>query len=133
MTTVSCIGAVLYAKNVAALRRFYQALLIVRDESVHVAVDHVAINSDNFQLVLVEAPSAIAASIVIENPPRVREETPIKLAFEVASIDQARVIVSQAGGEIWPKEREWNFGLFRVCDGRDPEGNVIQFRQIGRA
>ena len=28
-----------------------------------------------------------------------------------------------------PVETEWTFGLVRVCDGHDPEGNVVQFRQ----
>ncbi len=33
------------------------------------------------------------------------------------------------GGEVFPPEREWNFQGYRVCDGMDPEGNVVQFRQ----
>jgi hypothetical protein len=28
-----------------------------------------------------------------------------------------------------PADREWSFNGVTVCDGFDPEGNVIQFRE----
>jgi hypothetical protein len=28
-----------------------------------------------------------------------------------------------------PMEQEWSFNGVAVCDGLDPEGNVIQFRE----
>jgi len=28
-----------------------------------------------------------------------------------------------------PADREWSFNGVTVCDGVDPEGNVIQFRE----
>ncbi len=126
---MTCSGAVLYARNVTALKHFYLTLLALNDESVHVATDHVAINTPTFQLVLVEVPTDVAASIVIENPPRIRTEVPVKLVFDVPSIQDARVVSAHNGGEVWPEAREWDFGAFRMCDGRDPEGNVIQLRQ----
>ncbi|MEP6781529.1 MAG: hypothetical protein ABJC26_16645 [Gemmatimonadaceae bacterium] len=129
MTPMACSGAVLYAKNVTGLKHFYQSLLALNDESIHVATDHVAINTPTFQLVLVEVPADVAAYIVIENPPRTRSEVPVKLVFDVPSIADARVVSAHNGGEVLPEAREWNFDAFRVCDGRDPEGNVIQLRQ----
>jgi hypothetical protein len=33
------------------------------------------------------------------------------------------------GGQVDPAEREWNDQGCLVCDGHDPEGNVVQFRQ----
>lgn len=50
--TASGAGAVLYAKNVTVLRRFYQSLLKLNEESVHVAADHIAIGTPTFQLVV---------------------------------------------------------------------------------
>lgn len=129
MTPMTCSGAVLYAKNVTALKHFYQNLLALNDKSVHVAPDHVAINTPAFQLVLVEVPADVAESIVIESPPRIRSEVSVKLVFDVPSIKDARVVSAHYGGEVWPEAREWDFDAFRVCDGRDPEGNVIQLRQ----
>jgi hypothetical protein len=32
-------------------------------------------------------------------------------------------------GGIDPAESEWIFQGYRVCDGHDPEGNVVQFQQ----
>ena len=31
-----------------------------------------------------------------------------------------------------PRDREWSFNGVAVCDAVDPEGNVIQFREIGQ-
>jgi hypothetical protein len=33
------------------------------------------------------------------------------------------------GGAIEPADQEWEFNGVTVCDGLDPEGNVIQFRE----
>jgi hypothetical protein len=32
-----------------------------------------------------------------------------------------------------PPDAEWLFEGSRVCDGHDPEGNVFQLRQVGKA
>jgi hypothetical protein len=75
-------------------------------------------------------PPDIAASFEITRPPVRREETPVKLVFLVTSIRAARALAIAHGGQVDPIEREWVFGTYRVCDGHDPEGNVIQLRQI---
>jgi predicted enzyme related to lactoylglutathione lyase len=120
-------GAVLYAKNLALVKEFYQAVLGLNLE--HVEDDHVVLSSPTFQLVILKVPEHIASSIEIGTPARRRTETPIKLVFEVPSISEARAIAHQHGGELFPPEREWTFQGYRVCDGMDPEGNVVQFRQ----
>jgi hypothetical protein len=53
----------------------------------------------------------------------------VKLAFPVASIAQARAAAAGLGGQVDPLEREWRFGANKVCDGHDPEGNVLQLRE----
>jgi predicted enzyme related to lactoylglutathione lyase len=80
-------------------------------------------------LVLHAIPTHIAESISISEPPEIREETPIKLFFPVASISQARAAAPALGGQVGPVEREWEFWCIRACDGYDPEGNVFQLRQ----
>jgi predicted enzyme related to lactoylglutathione lyase len=127
MATTFHAGAVLYAKNLGRVKAFYEAVLSLNLE--HAEDDYVVLASPAFQLVILKAPEHIARSIEIENPPRRRTETPIKLVFEVPSISAARAIAHQHGGELLPPEREWNFQGCRVCDGQDPEGNVVQFRQ----
>ena len=127
MTTTFHAGAVLYAKNLAPVKPFYEAVLSLNVE--HADNDYVVLASPAFQLVILKVPEHIASSIEIESPPRRRTEAPIKLVFEIPSISTARAIAQLHGGELLPAEREWNFQGYRVCDGQDPEGNIVQFRQ----
>ncbi|MGB6555400.1 MAG: VOC family protein [Candidatus Binataceae bacterium] len=127
MATTFHAGAVVYAKNLTLVQAFYQAVLSLEVRSAE--KDHVVLASPTFQLVVLQVPEHIGSSIKIENPPRRRTETPIKLVFEVTSISTTRAVARLYGGELLPPEREWNFQGYRVCDGQDPEGNVVQFRQ----
>lgn len=120
-------GAVLYARDVERLQAFYQAVTGLAVEQAE--SDHVALASSSFQLVILGIPERIAASIEIGTPPRRRTDTPVKLVFFVADIAATRMAAASHGGELDPEAREWAFQGCRVCDGQDPEGNVIQFRQ----
>ena len=120
-------AAVIYVKQLATLRRFYQAttgLALVQE-----ADGHVVLASPAFELVLVAMPAAIADTIHIASPPLRREDTPIKLVFVVDSLARIRDLAATLGGELNPAGQECIFGGQRVCDGHDPEGNVLQFRQ----
>jgi predicted enzyme related to lactoylglutathione lyase len=123
-------GAVLYAQDIQRIAKFYEgvALLTV----VHAEPDHVVLESDAIQLVIHAIPKAIADTITITEPPLVREDTPIKLFFPVPSLADARARAAALGGCLSPSHKEWEWpahGFFRVCDGCDPEGNVLQLRQ----
>jgi predicted enzyme related to lactoylglutathione lyase len=121
-------GAVIYAKNISRVSEFYAGvvgLAVSQSET-----DHVVLESPAFQLVVHSIPQEIAASIEISNPPVRRTGTPIKLVFFVPSILASRAIAAKLGGELNPPEREWRFRQSRVCDGHDPEGNVLQLREI---
>jgi hypothetical protein len=120
-------GAVLYAKEVAKLSAFYvetAGLAVTRTEA-----DHTVLESPVFQLVLLAIPAKLAATIEVASPPVLRENTPIKLVFPVASLQAARAAAARLGGGLKPAEREWKFQTIRVCDGHDPEGNIVQFRE----
>ena len=120
-------GAIVYAKDVARLARFYAAVADL--EIVHEVADHSVLESETHELVIVAIPAATAARIVIATPPVRRENTAFKLSFAVPSLAEARVAASAAGGELNPPEKEWDFQGMRVCDGCDPEGNMIQLRE----
>lgn len=120
-------GGVLYACDVERLQVFYHAVTGLAVE--HVERDHVVLQSPSFQLVILRVPDRIAASITIRTPPRRRTDTPLKLVFFVTDMAAARVAAGAHGGELDPAEQEWMFRDCRVCDGQDPEGNVIQLRQ----
>ena len=120
-------GAVLYAKDVAPVCRFYSEVAGL--ELIHAEDDHVVLESQAFQLVILAVPPDIAATFDVATPPVRRTDTPIKLVFPVASIGAARAAAMLLGGELNPAERVWEYQGCKVCDGHDPEGNVVQFRE----
>ena len=121
-------GAVVYAKDIHALARFYAAVADM--EVMHEVDDHIVLESETYELVIVAIPAATAARIVITTPPQRREATAFKLVFAVPSLAQARQAAQANGGELNPPAKEWSFQGLRVCDGCDPEGNVIQLREL---
>ncbi len=120
-------GAIVYAKDIRRLARFYAEVADL--EIVHEVEDHVVLESETYELVVVALPAATAERIAITMPPTRRENTAFKLSFAVASLAEARAAAAQAGGELNPPAKEWGFQGMRVCDGCDPEGNMIQLRE----
>ena len=119
-------GAVVYAKDVARVSAFYVGVAgFVVEESED---GYVALGSSALQLVVVGIPAAIAADVVVSDPPVRREETPIKLVLPVDDLGGARTAAAGLGGVVDGPEREWDFQGHRVVDGHDPEGNVFQVR-----
>ena len=127
MTDTLKSGAVLFAKDLPRLAAFYQALLPA--SVVHADADVVVLDGPALHLVLHAIPKRIAKTIVIADPPERREGVPVKLIFAVASIDEARRKAAPLGGVVDPPKKAWEARGFRACDGHDPEGNVIQFRE----
>jgi hypothetical protein len=123
-------AAVLYAKDIAKVGHFY--VNVAGLQLTHAEQGHIVLESDAFQLVVVAVPRKHAASIHITEPPQRRENTVIKLVFPVGSITAAREAAQLHGGALNPPSREWMFQDTRVCDGHDPEGNVVQFREPAR-
>jgi predicted enzyme related to lactoylglutathione lyase len=120
-------GAIVHAKDIRRLARFYAAVADL--EIVHEVADHVVLESETYELVVVAIPAAAAARIVIATPPVRRENTAFKLSFAVDSLAEARSAARDAGGELNAPAKEWEFQGMRVCDGCDPEGNMIQVRE----
>lgn len=124
------LSAVLYAKDLDRVCRFYAAVLGVdppaRDGS------HVVLRAGGVQLVVLAVPEPLAREIVVSDPPARRTETPIKLVLPVDSIARARDLAGPLGGVVGSPRHEWAFEDDRVCDGHDPEGNVFQLRETVR-
>jgi predicted enzyme related to lactoylglutathione lyase len=121
-------GAVLYAKDFRRLAEFYRRVAGLQEREA--ADDFICLESNAFQLVVLQIPAHIAETITIETPPRRRESTPIRLVLFVASVEAGRSAARENGGELNPPEREWSFQGHKVCDGVDPEGNVFQLREV---
>lgn len=124
-------SAVVFAKSVSRLARFYQE--VAEMVEAHNDKDHIVLDEEGFQVVIHGIPKKIAAKILLTEPPQVREDTPIKLCLPVASIEYARTKAAELGGWIGPKSKEWEARGFRACDGYDPEGNVFQVRESSTA
>ena len=119
--------AVVFAADLAKMTDFYRGVLGLT--VTHAESDHVVLTSDAAVLTLVQIPSEITATFEIADPPERRDEQAIKLSFPVASLSAARDAASTFGGIIDASDREWRYGSAVVCDGHDPEGNVLQVRQ----
>lgn len=121
-------AAVLYAKDIARVSAFYAAVCGLSRSQAE--ADHVVLDSPALQLVVVQVPPWVGEHIDITSPPQRRAETPIKIVFPVHSFAVARALADRLGGMIDPPEREWPWQDGRVCDGHDPEGNVLQLRLV---
>jgi predicted enzyme related to lactoylglutathione lyase len=119
-------GAVVYVKDLDRMRTFYERCFGLAP--VQSADDFCVLASDDWDLSLVCVPAAVAAAMVITDPPGRREDSPLKLAFDVVSIEVARADVINAGGRVDPIESVWTFRGRRHLDCLDPEGNVVQVR-----
>jgi hypothetical protein len=94
-----------------------------------VEADFSVLVSEELELSLVAMPGKVAATVVISTPPERRTALPIKLAFEVESLEGLRSAVIAAGGWMDPLESAWELRGHRHPDCLDPEGNVVQLRQ----
>ena len=121
-------GAVVFAKDIARVARFYEELFAI--PPVLSERDHIVLESPQCQLVIHGIPKKVAESIDITVPPARRTESPIKLFFYVASIAEARAKAAALGGALNPEKSEWAARGLRACDGHDPEGNVVQVREL---
>jgi hypothetical protein len=125
-TEVAKAGAVLFAVDMHRVATFYAAVLgseaVARDE------DHVRFAAAAFELVIHQIPQHIASTLEIGVPPVRRSNAAVKLVFFVPNIAQARAAAAASGGLVNPSESEWRYDGYAVCDGIDPEGNVVQFR-----
>ena len=127
MSYESRTGAVLFVKNLDRVATFYSVVLGLTEADR--ADDHILLESPGFQLVVHRITVEGSASGDITAPPARRATAAFKPVFFVPSISRLRVVAETHGGVMEPADQEWSFNGVTVCDGLDPEGNVIQFRE----
>ncbi len=120
-------GAVIYVKDLQRMSTFYATCFGM--STVELDDGFCVLSAGEWDLSLVVVPAAVAATIVITDPPRRRESAPVKLAFDVAGIEGVRSTVIATGGRVDPSGAAWDFAGVRHLDGLDPEGNVVQLRE----
>jgi predicted enzyme related to lactoylglutathione lyase len=118
---------VLFAKDLPRVAKFYEGT--AGFSTVHTDAGLIVLESASQQLVLHGLPKKVAKAIEISSPPKRREGRAVKLIFPVASLAEARRQAAALGGGLDPEKKEFEARGFRACDGHDPEGNVVQFRE----
>jgi predicted enzyme related to lactoylglutathione lyase len=120
-------GAVLFAKDLPRVAAFYRELVGMTQTVTENRL--IVLESDTYQLVIHGIPKNIANRIDITTPPLRRVDMPTKLVFPVTSLAAARTAAGALGGEVDPVSAQFSARNFTACDGFDPEGNVVQFRE----
>lgn len=121
-------GLVIFAKNKEKVSEFYQqalSLKLVESDKTHdllVGAGH--------EVVVHAISKAYAQSIEIESPPKRREDVALKPVFVVEDLELVRAAAKAHGGYLKPIKQAWRIRGYIVLDGSDPEGNVIQFKQV---
>ena len=87
------------------------------------------IASPGFQLVVHRIPWRTSSAADVTNPPARRATAAFKPVYFVPRIAHLRAVAELHGGVMEAADQEWSFEAASVCDGLDPEGNVIQFRE----
>lgn len=126
MSASNTLGAVLYAIDLHRVAKFYSKVLEL--PITELDDTHVRFAAQTFELVVLQMPADIAATMLPAAPSARRSNTAIKLVFHVANLNEVRETAAEWGGVVNAAETEWHFHGNTVCDGSDPEGNVIQFR-----
>lgn len=115
-------GVVIFTGDKDRLTGFYRAVtrLSVREQDDTVSV----LTSEEFELVIHALPDEPPG-----DPSAVRRDVYVKPFFPVVSLAEARETAPSLGGSLRPAAEEWKARGFTACEGVDPDGNVIQFRQ----
>ena len=121
-------GLVVFAKNKKRVSAFYQQTLGL--EVIESETSHDLLRGQSYEVVVHTIPRKYAAGIIITKPPEPREETPFKPTFVVTSLTHVRGAAEATGGFLKPVAGAWHFRGHVVLDGWDPEGNIVQFKQV---
>ena len=128
MTATPTPTAVVFVADVSLVSRFYREVagmeVLVEDPV------HVVLGIDGFELVVHALRGEPIVRRTTAGDVPVREDSYVKICLPVGSLADARSIAAARGGRVKPVAEEWEARGFRACDGHDPEGNVIQLREL---
>jgi predicted enzyme related to lactoylglutathione lyase len=119
MSSIRLGTTILFVKDLQRLAEFYHEGLGLPVIDAPMAPGWLEFDAGGVRLALHSLPPRLARQLEITNPPRAREEAPLKLVFEVDDLDAARRRLVQHGATMFEPRSTG------VCDGLDPEGNVF--------
>jgi predicted enzyme related to lactoylglutathione lyase len=118
----------IFSKNVEQVSLFYQQALGLKVQASDKT--HDLLVGPHHEIVVHAISKAYAQSIEIESPPKRRDDVALKPTFVVDDLELVRTAAKANGGYLKPINQAWRIRGFVVLDGCDPEGNVIQFKQL---
>jgi len=121
-------SVVVYAKDMKTLARFYSCTLELKE--LEAESGFILLAGNGVEIAVVAIPEAMAARINISSPATAREETPLKFRFLVTGLAQAVEKATLAGGAFKLIASAWSWRGMKRLDGQDPEGSVLQLRQV---
>ena len=121
-------GLVVFAKNKQRVSAFYQQTLNLA--VIESDTSHDLLRGQGYEVVVHAIARKYAASITVLDPPAPRDDTPFKPTFVVSSLTTVRDAVAATGGYLKPASGAWHFRGHVALDGWDPEGNIVQFKQL---
>ena len=110
--------AMIYVKDLPRMAAFYGETLGLKRIDDGRLDSWVEFDAGGARVALHAIPADIARQIEISSPPRAREKDPVKLFFQVESVEAERARLAAAG--VVMVQRPWG-----SWDGIDPEGNVF--------
>jgi predicted enzyme related to lactoylglutathione lyase len=120
MPSLALSTVMIFAKDLKKMADFYHDALGLALIPGPLAPGWIEFDAGGVRLAIHALAPRTAKQIEITNPPRAREETPLKLVFEVDDLVAARRRLMARGATMF-EPRSWG-----SCDGLDPEGNVFQ-------
>lgn len=114
-------GAMLFVKDLDRMTTFYSDVLGLQAVADTRLDNWVEFKSDGSRFSLHQIPPAMAARIEIESPPRPREQSAVKLTFDVQDVDATLAKIKAMGLPLL--HRPWG-----ATEAVDPEGNVFAVR-----
>src|SRR5262245_24419521 len=110
---------ILFVKDLAHMEAFYGHVLGLKPIPETRSHGWIELDAGGTRLALHAMPEEVASTITIDEPPKAREENPVKLVFHAHDVDAERARLIAAGVTMLPT-KPWG-----ACDGLDPEGNVF--------
>jgi catechol 2,3-dioxygenase-like lactoylglutathione lyase family enzyme len=112
-------GAMLYVRDLTRMAAFYETALGLKPNYETQSDTWLEFDAAGVGFALHAIPPAIAAEIEITSPPQTREDTPIKLIFEVEEFEAEIKRLESLGITLMKRP-------YGACDVVDPEGNIFQ-------
>ena len=111
--------AIIFVKDLPGMAAFYGGTLGLKAIAETRTESWVEFDGGGAGVALHAIPPQFAGGVEISSPPRAREESPVKLVFQVEDLAKERARLESQGVPTIP--RPWG-----ACDCLDPERNVFQ-------